>query len=78
MTWELPTTTRTQIQLVVVVQTVGCYHKLAQSHQKMMKTHDLQSKQTNRQLYRGRWRKLGVSRTGIVMNTWFLDPVNTL
>ena len=35
-------------------------------------------KQINKQLYRGRWRKLGASRTGIFMNTGcFLDPVNT-
>ena len=68
---ELPTTPHTQIQLVVVVQTVGCHHKLAQRHQKMMKTHDLQ--QTNRQLYRGRWRKLEWE-----LNTWSLYPVNIL
>ena len=52
-------TPRTRIQLVVVVQTVGCHHKLAQRHQKMMKTHDLRRNKQTRQLYRGRWRKLG-------------------
>ena len=124
---ELPTRPRTEIQLhelVVVVQTVGCHHKLAQTHQKMTKTHDL-----HRQLYspirnlailadfvcistlnshhsrdggsvrgsgtmqmrelciqcspgsldsefvnRGRWRKLGVSRTGIFMNHVVFRP----
>ena len=45
---ELPTTPRTRIQLVVVVQTVGCHHTLAQRHHKMMKNHDLRrNKQTD-------------------------------